>query len=130
MSSVFNKVFLDQAVLKYECDSVSLGVLETALKNLQEIVDERKAKESIRNQKITEYLRQLEADGIDPSELMPNYSPNDQFTARAKRAKRPAKYQYTMPSGEVKTWTGQGRTPLPIQQHINHGGSIDDFLIH
>ena len=42
MSSIFNRIFLDQDVLKSECDAVSLNTLETALKNLQE----KKAKTS------------------------------------------------------------------------------------
>ena len=129
MSSIFNRICLDQDVLKSECDAVSLNTLETALKNLQEIVESRRVSEYVRNQKISEYLKQLQADGIDPSELIPGLGSSSQGTVKSRRPKRPAKYQYTLPSGEVKTWTGQGRTPLPIQEHMAKGGSMDDFLI-
>ena len=49
--------------------------------------------------------------------------------ARAKRAPRPAKYQFIDENGEHKTWTGQGRTPRPIQQALDAGKSLADFEI-
>lgn len=65
-------------------------------------------------------------DGIDISELMD--LPTETKT-KAKRAPRPAKYQYTDENGEKKSWTGQGRTPSPIKKALDAGGSLDDFLI-
>lgn len=48
---------------------------------------------------------------------------------RAKRAPRPAKYAFIDENGEHKTWTGQGRTPRPIQNALNKGKSLSDFEI-
>lgn len=129
MSSIFYKIFQDREILYHECDGVPLNLLESALKNFTSVVEERREKDSIRNEKISQYLKQLEADGIDPTELIPNYHLGASSLTKSKRPKRPAKYQYTLPSGETKTWTGQGRTPLPIQEHLDQGGSMDDFLI-
>lgn len=44
------------------------------------------------------------------------------------RAPRPAKYKYLV-DGKEKTWTGQGRTPKPIQERLDQGDSLEDFLI-
>lgn len=44
------------------------------------------------------------------------------------RAQRPPKYKYIV-DGEEKTWTGQGRTPKPIQERLDQGDSLEDFLI-
>ena len=29
-----------------------------------------------------------------------------------------------------KTWTGRGKRPLFVQEHLASGGSLDDLLIH
>lgn len=47
---------------------------------------------------------------------------------KAKRAPRPAKYKFTV-DGVEKTWTGQGRTPKALQEQLDAGRSLDDFLI-
>ncbi|WP_181144543.1 H-NS family nucleoid-associated regulatory protein, partial [Haemophilus influenzae] len=44
-------------------------------------------------------------------------------------APRPAKYAFIDENGEHKTWTGQGRTPRPIQNALNKGKSLSDFEI-
>ncbi|MEQ4541804.1 MAG: H-NS family nucleoid-associated regulatory protein, partial [Pantoea agglomerans] len=78
-------------------------------------------------EKLAKYRELLLQEGIDPNELL-----NGMPTAPAvkkKRAPRPAKYQYTDENGEVKQWTGQGRTPSAIKSAIDAGKSLDDFLI-
>lgn len=47
---------------------------------------------------------------------------------KAKRAPRPAKYKFVV-DGEEKTWTGQGRTPKALQEQLDAGRSLDEFLI-
>ncbi len=66
-------------------------------------------------------------DGIDLSEL--TAADNTAGKTRAKRAPRPAKYQYTDENGEAKSWTGQGRTPAVIKQALDAGKKLEDFLI-
>ena len=39
------------------------------------------------------------------------------------------KYAFIDENGEHKTWTGQGRTPRPIQNALNKGKSLSDFEI-
>ena len=71
----------------------------------------------------------LIADGIDPNELLQSLSAT-KVTGKSKRAARPAKYQFTDENGELKTWTGQGRTPAVIKKAIEEQGkSLDDFLL-
>ena len=48
---------------------------------------------------------------------------------KQKRPSRPAKYQYKDENGQVKTWTGQGRTPKAIQVQLDAGKSLDSFKI-
>jgi DNA-binding protein H-NS len=71
----------------------------------------------------------LIADGIDPNELLQTMAAT-KAAGKAKRAARPAKYQYKDENGELKTWTGQGRTPAVIKKAIEEQGkSLDDFLL-
>lgn len=44
-----------------------------------------------------------------------------------KRPPRPAKYKF-MVGNEEKTWTGQGRTPKALQDKLNAGHSLEEFL--
>ncbi len=123
--TAFRKILADPSKLKSFCDEIPLSVLEAGLARLVEIVEARKVAEEDKIKKISAYLEQLKKDGIDPTELIPD----DLLVPRGTRAKRPAKYCYKGSDGTTKYWTGQGRTPLPIQEAINRGGSMDDFLI-
>lgn len=116
---------------------------EMPLESLQEIydkfntvVDERRedenqarAKLEAHSQKIAKYIRLLEGDGLSVDDLFVAKTPSKIFS-RIKRAARPAKYQYKDENNEIKTWTGQGRTPAVIKKAIEQKGKkLDDFLI-
>lgn len=100
---------------------------------LTAIVEERRVNEEAvrkgqaeRLQKIAEYKEMLRAEGIDLADLIDASTVTEKTS---KRAPRPAKYQYTDADGSVKTWTGQGRQPVPIREAIAQGKSLNDFLI-
>jgi len=59
--------------------------------------------------------------GFDLKELLDNNSPVN------RRKKVPPKYQN--PNNNTQTWTGRGRKPKWIEEHLNNGGSLDDLLI-
>lgn len=48
---------------------------------------------------------------------------------KKKKFSRPAKYKYIDEDGSTKTWAGVGRKPKPIQDVLDNGGSLDEFLI-
>ncbi|EFK3894407.1 DNA-binding protein StpA [Escherichia ruysiae] len=112
----------------------SIDVLEEMLEKFRVVTKERREEEeqqqrelAERQEKISTWLELMKADGINPEELFSNNSAATR--AGKKRQPRPAKYQFTDFNGEVKTWTGQGRTPKPIAQALAEGKSLDDFLI-
>ena len=114
---------------------VSLEQLEVVLEKLQVVVEEKrvevaqyKAQEAERLQLIQKYRELLKQEGIDPADLaeLQGYTAS---APRAKREARPAKYQYVDAQGNVKTWTGQGRTPSVIQAALDAGKSLKDFEI-
>ncbi len=71
----------------------------------------------------------ISKDGIAIEDLIAAMSGNDnKVKTKKKREPRPAKYKYEL-DGEEKTWTGQGRTPSAIQEQLDAGRSLEDFLI-
>lgn len=73
--------------------------------------------------------RDIEAAGLNPEDIFGDVAVASSKKPGAKRAPKPAKYEYRDEQGELKTWTGQGRTPKPIQDAIDAGSSKEDFLI-
>ncbi|TOI74192.1 transcriptional regulator, partial [Vibrio parahaemolyticus] len=79
--------------------------------------------------KLAEIAEKIAQDGIDVEALISALSGETKTKAKSKRAPRPAKYKYIDTNGQEKTWTGQGRTPSAIQEQLDAGKSLDDFLI-
>jgi len=112
----------------------SIDVLEEMLEKVRIVTEEKRNEVQVMSQqqaeqqeKINTWLELMQADGISPAELADMKAAS--ISAPKKRATRPAKYQFTDFNGEVKTWTGQGRTPKPIAQALANGKSLNDFLI-
>jgi len=130
----FIKVFLNARSLRAATKELSVEQLEEVLIKFSKIVEDRKevevaelAKQQEKQQKMNEILLQLKENGISPEELM-NLTDSAAEKTKTKRGPRPAKYAYDL-NGETKTWTGQGRMPLPLQEIMNEKGSIEEFLI-
>lgn len=128
------KVLNNIRTLRAQAREVSLSELEEMLEKLEAVVNERREAEAAiaseikeKEEKLAKYRQMLLDDGIDLSELTSTETTSGK--SRAKRAPRPAKYQYTDENGDVKSWTGQGRTPAVIKQALDQGKSLDDFLI-
>ena len=127
MSDAF-KVLNNIRTLRAQARELPLSDLEEILEKLTVVVTERREEVEAEEaqEKLSKYREMLLADGIDPNELLGALETGKK---RAKRAPRPAKYSYTDENGEVKSWTGQGRTPAAIKKALDSGKSLDDFLI-
>lgn len=115
---------------------------ELSLEHLEDILEKFKLVLAEKREELDQIVRQeaerlkaleevhnfLKEKGIAPEDLMPS-SMNTNKVSRVKRPARPAKYQYTDETGTVKTWTGQGRTPLAIQRALDSGKELSDFEI-
>ena len=109
---------------------LTLEQLELILQKVKIVVNEKRLalkEESLREaehqDRIEKYKNLLAENGISLEELNPVKK------TRKKRKPRPAKYKYTNKNGEIKTWTGQGRTPKTIQQALDDGHSLSEFKI-
>ncbi|AUH00816.1 DNA-binding transcriptional regulator H-NS [Pectobacteriaceae bacterium CE70] len=130
------KILNNIRTLRAQARECSLETLEEMLEKLEVVVNERRDEDNQaqaeieeRTRKLQQYRDMLIADGIDPNELLQSLG-SAKVAGKSKRAARPAKYQYTDENGELKTWTGQGRTPAVIKKAIEElGKSLDDFLL-
>lgn len=131
--SDFLRTFLNARSLKAITRELTLEQLNEGYDKLTAIVEERRVQEAAarkgqeeRLRKIEEYKALLRSEGIDLADLVGvNQSPEK----ASKREPRPAKYQYTDAEGNTRTWTGQGRQPVPIREGIAAGKTLNDFMI-
>ncbi len=131
--SDFLRIFLNARSLKAITRELTLEQLNEGFEKLTAIVEERRVQEeSVRKsqearlQKIAEYKELLKSEGIDLADLVGSVQATEKAT---KREPRPAKYQDTDAEGNMQTWTGQGRQPVPIREGIAAGKTLNDFLI-
>ncbi|NOH50547.1 H-NS histone family protein [Vibrio rotiferianus] len=134
--SELTKTLLNIRSLRAFSRELTLEQLEEALDKLTIVVQERKeaeeadrAAQAEQEAKLAAIAEQIAQDGIDVNALINALSGETKTKTKSKRAPRPAKYKYVDTTGEEKTWTGQGRTPSAIQEQLDAGKSLDDFLI-
>ncbi|CAL4321792.1 DNA-binding protein H-NS [Buchnera aphidicola (Eriosoma lanigerum)] len=131
------KILNNIRTLRAHARECSLETLEEMLEKLEVVVKERRNEENQaleeikeKTKKLQQYKEMLIADGIDPNELLQSMNSNKFLGKNKKRATRPAKYKYINKNGEIKTWTGQGRTPRIIKNAIiKQFKKLEDFLL-
>lgn len=130
------KILNNIRTLRAQARDCTLETLEEMLEKLEVVVNERREEDNRARAEIEKHTRKLQqyrdmliADGIDPNELLKTMT-SIKSLSKNKRAARPAKYQYTNKYGEIKTWTGQGRTPSSIKKAIHEKNKkLEDFLL-
>ena len=118
--------------LRAAVNELGLESAEQALEKLQQVVAEKReenaaaiAEEKARQELIAKYKEELKANGISLTVL----GLENETKVRKPRKPLAPKYKYVDENGEMKTWTGQGRTPRAIQVALDAGKSLDSFAI-
>ena len=133
----FTRVLRNLRTLRNFTRELTIPQLESAVEKLQEIIKEKyetaeqhQREVQERKDRIKKYKELLKQDGITAADLAEIVGDAKQSKkVKQKRPSRPAKYQYKDENGQVKTWTGQGRTPKAIQVQLDAGKSLDSFKI-
>lgn len=133
----FTRVLRNLRTLRNLTRELTISQLESAVEKLQEIIKEKyetaeqhQREVQERKDRIKKYKELLKQDGITAADLAEILGDTKQpKKVKQKRPARPAKYQYKDENGQVKTWTGQGRTPKAIQVQLDTGKSLDSFKI-
>lgn len=131
MSDQLFATLLNIRSLRAQAREMELSQLQEGLEKLSAVVNERaeqeaqiEAEKSEKNNLLQQYREMLAADGITPEELLEI----TQGRKPSKRAPRPAKYSFH-DGDEMKTWTGQGRTPSALKALLDQGASLEDYEI-
>ncbi|GLT19327.1 DNA-binding protein [Vibrio zhanjiangensis] len=134
--SELTKTLLNIRSLRAFARELTLEQLEEALDKLSTVVSERKeveeaelAAKAAQEAKLADIAEQIKQLGLDKNMVISALAGESVGKQKSKRAPRPAKYKYVDNNGDKKTWTGQGRTPSAIQEQLDAGKSLDDFLI-
>lgn len=133
----FTRVLKNLRTLRNFTRELTIPQLESAVEKLQEIIKEKhetaeqhQREIQERKDRIKKYKELLKQDGITAADLAEILGDAKQSKkVKQKRPSRPAKYQYKDENGQVKTWTGQGRTPKAIQVQLDAGKPLDSFKI-
>ncbi|MEZ9185225.1 H-NS family nucleoid-associated regulatory protein [Vibrio splendidus] len=130
------KTLLNIRSLRAFSRELTLEELEEALNKLTTVFLERQESEEVEREaraeqesKVAEIAKQIKVDGVNIEALIKALAGQSKNKIKGKRKPRLAKYSYTDGNGIEKTWTGQGRTPSIIQEQLDAGKSIEDFLI-
>lgn len=114
---------------------LTLEQAENTLEKFVAVIEEKREEEKAiqqaeteRKERLAKYKELIKQEGITIEELREIFN-EIPSPSRQKRGQRPAKYQFTDETGQIKTWTGQGRTPRAIQAALNSGKSLSDFEI-
>ena len=116
---------------------LSVDELKGVQTKLNNIINKREQEEAElererqqKKEKVAELKRTMQEAGIDISDIMETEIGGKALKKPVKkRAPKPAKYEFTDENGNHKTWTGQGRMPKALQNAIDNGRPLQDFLI-
>lgn len=126
------KILCNIRLLRAHVRALPSEILEDILDKFTAIVQERREEDAIRQKEEQERREKIERlrtmmleDGIEPLELIASADISNK--SRKPRARRPPKYEYLDEKGEIRTWTGQGRTPKCIAEQLASGATLEEF---
>ncbi|HHH0956812.1 TPA: H-NS family nucleoid-associated regulatory protein [Yersinia enterocolitica] len=101
--------------------------LNAVIEECREDAEREAAEREEREKKRQELLQLIAGEGFSPEQLL-GLTDDVPKARKNKLPKAPPKYQYEE-NGEVKFWSGRGRSPKPIAEALEAGRKLDDFLI-
>ncbi|ELA9367446.1 H-NS histone family protein [Vibrio parahaemolyticus] len=131
MDNNLKKILLNMKNFRSAVKDFSVDELTEVKDKLAKLIDEAKFKAEEEEREQEERQRKLDeaAEILRASGLSLDMLGEHMKQVKPKKVKRPDKYQYLDDTGEQRRWTGQGRTPKAIQDKLDQGASLDDFLI-
>ncbi len=101
--------------------------LNAVIEERREDAEREAAEREEREKKRQELLQLIAGEGFSPEQLL-GLTDDAPKSRKSKLPKAPPKYQFEE-NGEVKFWSGRGRSPKPIAEALEAGRSLEDFLI-
>ena len=102
-----------------ELNTLSLSELKELLKDIER---EIKRRQNAEKAKAAQQVREIMATyGLTSEEVLAGKA--------SKGSRGSVAPKYANPKNRSETWTGRGRKPLWVAEHLKKGGSLDDLLI-
>lgn len=109
---------------------LSSEVLAGYKSEIEEIIRERKQNEDKKNKILKKVKSLVESEGLSMEEVLNGDVPTKTRKApAAKKTTRKVKPKYANPKDKSQTWTGRGRKPLWVEDHLKKGGTVEDLAI-
>lgn len=120
--------------LRKELKPCTSDELQSFIDRVSKILNEKRQQEAELQQKEKERLQLVDKvvtdvleSGVDLDLLVDKLKSEGDTTSHYKMKD---KYRYTALDGEVRRWTGQGRTPTPLKELMEaNGTSLEDYLV-
>lgn len=104
---------------------MTLPQLYQLQKDLDAEINRRKVED--RQKTLSDLQKLAEERGFNLSELLQGGDKEKGKRAGGKRG--PVAAQFKNPANEEQTWTGRGRKPQWVAEHLDKGGSLDDLRV-
>ncbi|MDO8268174.1 MAG: H-NS histone family protein [Moraxellaceae bacterium] len=111
--------------MKIDLEALTIAELEGLIEQARELID-RKQKDAVVTAKAE--IEKIAADvGMSVEELLGLQA--GKAARKAPKDKKPVPVKYRNPKDHTQTWSGRGKSPRWLQEILNNGGRLENFLI-
>lgn len=108
--------------MKIDLDALTIPELEALIEQAHDLID-RKQKEAVTSARAE--IQKIASDvGMSIEELL-----GLQAAKKAPKEKKVVAVKYRNPKDHTQTWSGRGKCPRWLQEILNQGGKLENFLV-
>lgn len=108
--------------MKIDLDALTIPELEALIEQAHDLID-RKQKEAVTSARAE--IQKIASDvGMSIEELL-----GLQAAKKAPKEKKAVAVKYRNPKDHTQTWSGRGKSPRWLQEILNQGGKLENFLV-
>ncbi len=110
--------------MKIDLEGLTVPELEALIAQAHELIG-RKQQEAVSSAKAE--IEKIAADvGMSVEELLGLQAGK---AKKVVKEKKPVPVKYRNPKDHTQTWSGRGKSPRWLQEVLNHGGKLENFLV-
>lgn len=111
--------------MKIDLDALTIPQLEALIEQAHDLID-RKQKEAVTTARAE--IEKIAADvGMSVEELLGLQA--GKAAKKTPREKKAVAVKYRNPRDHTQTWSGRGKSPRWLQEILNQGGKLENFLV-
>lgn len=111
--------------MKIDLDALTIPQLEALIEQAHDLID-RKQKEAVTTARAE--IEKIAADvGMSVEELLGLQA--GKAARKGPKEKKAVAVKYRNPKDHTQTWSGRGKSPRWLQEILNQGGKLENFLV-